>query len=127
MADKSLKTDAQAVKRVRLTVPPEDETVLRWMARQSNLSVSIRQVIRESVAQYGYNDVTCVSVRGRGRPRVRDEFDARYDGEETREQEEERLDGRDAVREEAPVAPEPVAEPGTVPVGLPEDLQEMLK
>ena len=55
--------------RLRFTVPTKDDTVLRWVAEQSNLSVSLRMLIRWAIQEYGYADVTCLSVkRGRGRP-----------------------------------------------------------
>ncbi len=91
-------------KRVRLTVPAEDEIVLKWMARQINLSLSIRMAIREAVAAHGYGDMTCLpAVRGRGRPRTRDEFDERYaDGPE------------EPLPQEEPVRAEPRPEPKSV-------------
>lgn len=114
---------AGAAKRVRITIPAQDEEVLRWLARQSNVSVSVRQVIREAVASYGYGDVTCTSVRGRGRPRKRDPYDEKYAAEAA---EAAVPEGReDEPPEERPVAaPARSARPSLD--GLPEGLRDML-
>lgn len=55
--------------RLRFSIPKKDDTVLRWVEQQSNLSVSLRMLIRWAIQAYGYADVTCLSVkRDRGRP-----------------------------------------------------------
>lgn len=111
--------DAGGVKRVRISIPAQDVQVLRWLARQSNASVSIRQVIREAVASYGYDDVTCMSVRGRGRPRTRDAYDEKYaDDGVAAEPPTEDADPEEPVPA-APVAP-------AVPQGIPDDIASML-
>lgn len=58
-------------KRYRLTVPNQDKSVQDWIAEQLNISVSIRQLIREDIQKNGYTDVTCRQVEQgakRGRP-----------------------------------------------------------
>lgn len=66
--DSNMATERKS-ERLRFTVPTKDDTVLRWVAEQSNLSVSLRMLIRWAIQEYGYADVTCLSVkRGRGRP-----------------------------------------------------------
>lgn len=57
--------------RHRLSVPHSDLTVREWMAKQANVSSSIRQLIRMYVEQYGMTDPTCIpvmQVRKPGRP-----------------------------------------------------------
>ena len=39
--------------RYRFSVPNKDETVLRWVEQQSNLSVSLRMLIRWAIQEYG--------------------------------------------------------------------------
>lgn len=69
--------------RQRFSVPKKDEVVLRWIENQSNLSVSLRMLIRWAIQEYGYADVTCLSVRrGRGRPNgTAEEFVYEHPGE----------------------------------------------
>lgn len=58
-------------KRYRLAVPAEDESVHKWIESQLNMSVSLRQLIREDIKNHGYSDVTCRVVEQgakRGRP-----------------------------------------------------------
>lgn len=64
MADK-----ASSSHRFRMTIPTKDTTVLRWVEQQSSLSTSLRMLIRWAIQEYGYADVTCLTVRrDRGRP-----------------------------------------------------------
>lgn len=58
-------------KRFRVSVPETDESVLAWIGAQSDLSNSVRALIRESIEKNGYRDATCYPVQQlprRGRP-----------------------------------------------------------
>ena len=58
-------------KRFRVSVPETDESVLAWIGAQSDLSNSVRVLIRESIEKNGYRDATCYPVvqqPRRGRP-----------------------------------------------------------
>lgn len=58
-------------KRFRVSVPETDESVLAWIGAQSDLSNSVRALIRESIERNGYRDATCYPVMQqprRGRP-----------------------------------------------------------
>lgn len=58
-------------KRFRVSVPETDESVLAWIGAQSDLSNSVRVLIRESIERNGYRDATCYPVvqqPRRGRP-----------------------------------------------------------
>lgn len=58
-------------KRFRVSVPETDESVLAWIGAQSDLSNSVRALIRESIERNGYRDATCYPVvqqPRRGRP-----------------------------------------------------------
>ena len=58
-------------KRFRVSVPETDESVLVWIGAQSDLSNSVRALIRESIERNGYRDATCYPVQQqprRGRP-----------------------------------------------------------
>ena len=60
-----------ASKRFRVSVPDTDESVLTWIGAQSDLSASVRALIRESIERNGYRDATCYPVQQqprRGRP-----------------------------------------------------------
>lgn len=60
-----------APKRFRVSVPETDESVLAWIGAQSDLSNSVRALIRESIERNGYRDATCYPVvqqPRRGRP-----------------------------------------------------------
>lgn len=46
--------------RYRVTVPLRDADVINWMAEQSNVSFSIRMLIKAFVSKYGITDVTCL-------------------------------------------------------------------
>ena len=69
------KKDPDAVnERYRITIPEVDEAARRWAAHQSNLSLSIRILIRKCVLELGYVDVAVREMdvpfkRGPGRPR----------------------------------------------------------
>lgn len=67
-----------ASKRFRVSVPETDESVLAWIGAQSDLSNSVRALIRESIERNGYRDATCYPVvqqprRGRPPKNVEDE------------------------------------------------------
>jgi len=52
-------------------VPEADESVLAWIGAQSDLSASVRSLIREAIERHGYRDATCYLVQQqprRGRP-----------------------------------------------------------
>ena len=58
-------------RRFRVSVPDADESVLAWIGAQSDLSASVRSLIREAIERYGYRDATCYPVQQqprRGRP-----------------------------------------------------------
>ena len=53
---------AQNMERYRVSVPPNDNTVLEWIKAQSNLSFSFRELVKNFVSIYGIVDVTCMDV-----------------------------------------------------------------
>ena len=58
-------------RRFRVSVPEADESVLAWIGAQSDLSASVRSLIREAIERHGYRDATCYPVQHqprRGRP-----------------------------------------------------------
>lgn len=58
-------------RRFRVSVPEADESVLAWIGAQSDLSASVRSLIREAIERHGYRDSTCYPVQQqprRGRP-----------------------------------------------------------
>ena len=57
---KSDKTDA--FKRYRFSVPNADTSVVSWIAAQSNLSWSIRELIKTAIRCSGFTDVSCYPV-----------------------------------------------------------------
>ena len=69
-----------ASRRFRVSVPDTDESVLAWIGAQSDLSNSVRTLIRESIEKNGYRDATCYPVsqqprRGRPPKNAEDETD----------------------------------------------------
>lgn len=57
--------------RYRLKVPESDASVIAWMDAQSELSISLRLLIKEDIIRNGFTDVTCRPVGQlpkRGRP-----------------------------------------------------------
>lgn len=57
--------------RFRVSVPETDESVLTWIGAQSNLSASMRTLIRDAIRRDGFRDATCYPVEQqprRGRP-----------------------------------------------------------
>ena len=74
-----------APKRFRVSVPETDESVLAWIGAQSDLSNSVRALIRESIERNGYRDATCYPVvqqPRRGRP-PKQSFDDEGDAPES--------------------------------------------
>lgn len=72
-AAKGAKTEP---KRIRVNVPVADESVLAWFELQENHSLSVRQLIRESIERYGYVDIVnrpVAQLPKRGRPPVQGE------------------------------------------------------
>lgn len=72
-------------KRFRVSVPETDESVLAWIGAQSDLSNSVRALIRESIERNGYRDATCYPVQQqprRGRP-PKQSFDNEVDAPES--------------------------------------------
>lgn len=64
-------------RRFRVSVPEADESVLAWIGAQSDLSASVRSLIREAIERHGYRDATCYPVQQqprRGRPPKSTEF-----------------------------------------------------
>ena len=58
-------------RRFRVSVPEADESVLAWIGAQSDLSASVRTLIRDAIERHGYRDATCYPVQQqprRGRP-----------------------------------------------------------
>lgn len=97
--------------RFRITVPNADVTVLKWMEEQVNPSFSIRQLIKNDVAQNGCNDVTCRDIlqeakRGPGRP-SNAEVEARRMAEVMMRQ---KLESQEATRPVVRQKTEPVTE-----------------
>lgn len=45
------------IHRYRLAVPDADTQVMTWVATQSNLSLSLRLLIRQAIAEQGYTDI----------------------------------------------------------------------
>ncbi|MFJ2662656.1 hypothetical protein [Arthrobacter koreensis] len=67
-AGKALKPEP---KRYRVNVPQADESVLAWFNLQENHSLSVRQLIRESIERHGYIDVVnrpVAQLPKKGRP-----------------------------------------------------------
>lgn len=48
--------------RCRLTIPAEDKAMLEWMQAQTNISISVRQLVHRYIQQYGVTDVTCCTT-----------------------------------------------------------------
>ena len=72
-------------KRFRVSVPETDESVLAWIGAQSDLSNSVRALIRESIERNGYRDATCYPVvqqPRRGRPPKSAEDEAEDEAED---------------------------------------------
>lgn len=56
---------------IKLGIPLDDVSVLRWLENQHNMSDSVRALIRADVERGGYSDIFCreVTVKGKvGRP-----------------------------------------------------------
>lgn len=99
-------------KRFRVSVPETDESVLAWIGAQSDLSNSVRALIRESIERNGYRDATCYPVvqqprRGRPPKNTEDEADVTTVLEPV-------------VQPDEMVA-EPVAQPAAVPMPVHEE------
>lgn len=45
------------IHRYRLVVPEADAQVMTWVTTQSNLSLSLRLLIRQAIAEQGYTDI----------------------------------------------------------------------
>jgi len=58
--------------RYRFTVPTADTAVNEWLEEQSNVSFSLRVLIKAFIRDYGMQDATCLevgsAVKRRGRP-----------------------------------------------------------
>jgi len=98
-------------KRFRVSVPETDESVLAWIGAQSDLSNSVRALIRESIERNGYRDATCYPVvqqprRGRP-PKNTDEADVTAVLEPVAQPDE--------------MVAEPVAQPAAVPMPVHEE------
>lgn len=46
-----------AMRRVRISVPESDQVTLDWMSEQYNISVAVRQLVRQHVSQHGTGDI----------------------------------------------------------------------
>lgn len=64
------KKKADAFHRLRFAVPKEDESIIRWLNAQSNMSYSLRVLIKRAILKSGYTDITCELIERdrRGRP-----------------------------------------------------------
>ena len=64
------KKKADAFHRLRFAVPKEDESIIRWLNAQSNMSYSLRVLIKRAILKNGYTDITCELIERdrRGRP-----------------------------------------------------------
>lgn len=61
----------ESFKRYRFSVPKADISVDNWIKAQSNLSYSLRELIKAHIREHGITDATCIPVectRGPGRP-----------------------------------------------------------
>lgn len=52
--------------RYRFSVPQKDISVVKWIQNQSNVSQSIRELIKNQIKKTGYDDVTCQEVHKLG-------------------------------------------------------------
>lgn len=52
--------------RYRFSVPQKDISVVEWIQNQSNVSQSIRELIKNQIKKTGYDDVTCQEVHKLG-------------------------------------------------------------
>lgn len=98
-------------KRFRVSVPETDESVLAWIGAQSDLSNSVRALIRESIERNGYRDATCYPVvqqprRGRPPKNIEDEADVTTVLEPVAE----------PVAQPDEMVTEPIAQPAAVPM-----------
>lgn len=103
-------------KRFRVSVPETDESVLAWIGAQSDLSNSVRALIRESIERNGYRDATCYPVvqqprRGRPPKNIEDEADGTTVLEPVAE----------PVAQLNETVAEPVAQPAAVPMPVHEE------
>lgn len=87
---------AESFKRYRFSVPNADESVTEWIEAQSNLSFSIRVLIRDFIRVHGKVDATCAPVEQRGKV-----------GRPSKED----IAAREAAKASAEYAPEPVVLP----------------
>lgn len=55
----NMKNQKPGSRRYRFSVPDADESVIEWVQVQSNLSYSIRTLIKDYVSRRGYSDATC--------------------------------------------------------------------
>lgn len=117
-ADSAEETEVSE-QRKRFTIPPQDESVQRWVSEQINLSTSLRLAIREWIERHGYGDATCLPVAQlppRGRPPRRltedsEESDDRADSADSAEEPAPESDGSDGADDQQ--AGEPESEPST--------------
>lgn len=101
-----------APKRFRVSVPETDESVLAWIGAQSDLSNSVRALIRESIERNGYRDATCYPVvqqprRGRPPKNIEDEAGV--------------TTVLEPVAQPDEMVTEPVAQPAAVPMPVHEE------
>ena len=52
------------VKRIRISVPEDDEAVLAWFDAQYNVSQSVRAIVKEAIAAHGLRDHFSSSIDG---------------------------------------------------------------
>lgn len=69
--------EAPTARKVQISVPTADTTVIEWLELQYAASESIRRLIRESVAREGFTDVANRPVRPPAQPvHVAEDFPA---------------------------------------------------
>lgn len=94
-------------RRFRVSVPEADESVLAWIGAQSDLSASVRSLIREAIERHGYRDATCYPVQQqprRGRPPKSTELTEQAEQLET-------VDGHPIAQSIGILMPEPKPKP----------------
>ncbi|MFE4834488.1 hypothetical protein ACFRAU_07380 [Arthrobacter sp. NPDC056691] len=112
-------------RKIRWTVPAADASVTEWLDVQQNISLSLRQLIRESIQRDGYIDVAYRPVEQlprRGRPPLADAV-GDGDGDGDRDATEAADGETDVPRLSEPVVDvgAPAGEPPEAPSG---DLEE---
>lgn len=99
-------------RRIRLTVPQADQSVLEWLDQQDDTSASMRALIRESIARDGYVDVINRPVEQqpkRGRPLAVSDEQSRPQGGPGEQSSDEQSRPQAVSDEQIPTSAEPEA------------------